>query len=559
MTCITIGQYLINRLKEIEIDVIFGVPGDFNMTLLDIIEDDPDITWGNNANELNASYAADGYARIRGVGALITTFGVGELSAFNGIAGSYSEMVPVIHIVGAPSTKAKASGGIVHHSLGDGNFDAFLQMSSTITCASTLLKSESAMAEIDRVISKAVLSKRPGYIAIPADLICHKVEVPETIAPLLTEPLRNPPIVQSLALNIVTKAIRNAKFPIIVVDGCVVRQGAEKSVQAFIERSGFPTYVTPMGKGAVDEYIPAFRGLYGGQLSFEATDEEARRADLVIEIGSIRSDYNTAFFSTPHSPSKTISLHSFSIIVFNTTYQNVSMNEFIPLLTQSLPKKPRSFDLGPRAMPDPIEEGTQITHNYFWNILSRFMEDDGIVCTEAGCTLFASLNMESPRGTKFISQVIWCSIGYSVGAAVGAAMAAPDRRVYLIVGDGSFQMSCQEVSLFLRHGLTPVILLLNNNGYLVEKLIHGPNRSYNNFQMWNYGKSLDYFGGRLEINGNTDPFKIGFEGLVSTRDEFEVAMQQTKENPNQIHFIEVVMPQFDAPREIKRLIGSPSS
>ncbi|GAA5801447.1 pyruvate decarboxylase PdcB [Helicostylum pulchrum] len=555
MSTISIGQHLINRLKEINIDVIFGVPGDFNMPLLDIIEDDAKLTWGNNANELNAAYAADGYARIRGAGAVVTTFGVGELSAVNGIAGSYSEMLPVIHIVGTPSTKSQDARAMLHHSLGDGNFDVFFQMSSMVTCASSHLKKQNAIAEIDRVISQAVLCKRTGYIGIPIDLIMCEVEVAE-IEPLTVTVPKNPVQTQEIALKVVTEAIAKASHPVIVVDGCVLRNRCEKDVQAFIKQSGFPTYVAPMGKGAVDESHPSYRGCYAGNITLESIDKEIHQADLIIEIGSIKSDFNTGNFSYALDRSKTITLHSFATIVFCAEYQKVSMMEFIPLLTASLPKEPRVFDLGPRGKPEPIKEGTEITHNYLWNKVPEFMDKNAIVCAETGTAEFASLNMDGPQDTTYITQILWGSIGFSVGAAVGAAIANRSRRVYLFVGDGSFQLTAQEISVFLSHGLTPVIFLLNNDGYLIEKLIHGPDRAYNNFQMWEYSKALDFFGANLERNQKAGCSKVGFQGKVATRDEFEEAMKNVQANPDKIHFLEVIMPQFDAPRELELLVAS---
>ncbi|CAO3606705.1 unnamed protein product [Mucor hiemalis] len=555
MPSISIGQHLLNRLKEINIDVVFGVPGDFNMPLLDIIEDDAELTWGNNANELNASYAADGYARIRGAGALITTFGVGELSAVNGVAGSYSEMLPVIHIVGTPSTKSQAAGAMLHHTLGDGNFDVFFNMSAMIACASSHLKKQNAIAEIDRVISQAVLSKRTGYIGIPIDLINYEVEVPE-IAPLVVTLPKNPAQTQEIALKVVSEAIAKAAHPVIVVDGCVLRNRCEKDVQTFIKRSGFPTYVAPMGKGAVDESLASFRGCYSGNITLESIDEEIHKADLIIEIGSIKSDFNTGNFSYSLDRSKTITLHSFATIVFCAEYQKVSMMEFIPLLTAALPKEPRQFNLGPRGKPEAIIEGTEITHNYLWNKVPEFMDENAIVCAETGTAEFASLNMDGPKGTTYITQILWGSIGFSVGAAVGAAIADRSRRVYLFVGDGSFQLTAQEISVFLHHGLTPVVFLLNNDGYLIEKLIHGPHRAYNNFQMWQYSKTLDYFGAHLDRNKKEGCSEVGFEGKVSTRAEFEAAMKDVQAQPNKIHFLEVIMPQFDAPRELKLLVAT---
>ncbi|KAG1056924.1 hypothetical protein G6F43_001232 [Rhizopus delemar] len=550
MVSIKIGDYLIQRLKETGIDTIFGVPGDYNMPLLDLIEDDSELIWGNNANELNASYAADGYARIRGFGAVVTTFGVGELSAAAGIAGSYSEKVPVLHIVGTPNTKSQEAGAILHHTLGNGNFQVFVEMFSMITCASTHLNFDNAIREIDRVIQQTMIRKRPGYIGIPIDLINAEVALPSS-EPLNFSVPKNPTQTQDVALKVVLDAISQAKHPIIVVDACVQRHNLVQEAIEFVKRTGFPTYVAPMGKGIVPEGLVNYRGCYAGNITIEGIARELEQADLVIELGAIKSDFNTGGFTYKLDPARTISLHSFGTQIFYADYDKVGMTEFLPLLTKSLPQKPRVFDLGPRHEPDPIQSGTEITHNYFWNKVPEYMDPRAVVVAETGTAEFASFNLRAPKDALFISQVLWGSIGFAVGCAVGAAFADRDRRVYLFVGDGSFQVTCQEISVFLHQGLTPVIFLLNNDGYLIEKLIHGPHRSYNNFQMWNYSKTLDYMGGHLQRNlSDVSPAQVGVEAQVRTRDEFERAMKTVKEERNKIHFIEVVMPQFDAPREL---------
>lgn len=149
---------------------LFGVPGDYNLQFLDHVIDHPTLRWVGCANELNAAYAADGYARMSGAGALLTTFGVGELSAINGIAGSYAEYVPVLHIVGAPCSAAQQRGELMHHTLGDGDFRHFYRMSQAISVASAILDEQNACFEIDRVLGEMLVARRPGYIMLPADV-----------------------------------------------------------------------------------------------------------------------------------------------------------------------------------------------------------------------------------------------------------------------------------------------------------------------------------------------------------------------------------------------------
>ncbi|MCG8711134.1 indolepyruvate decarboxylase, partial [Brenneria sp. 4F2] len=141
---------------------IFGVPGDFNLSLLDKIYEVQGLRWAGNANELNAAYAADGYARVKGMAALITTFGVGELSALNGIAGSYAEHVGVLHIVGVPSISSQAKQLLLHHTLGNGDFTVFHRMSANISETTAWLTDiRTAPAEIDRCIKVTYLTQRP--------------------------------------------------------------------------------------------------------------------------------------------------------------------------------------------------------------------------------------------------------------------------------------------------------------------------------------------------------------------------------------------------------------
>jgi pyruvate decarboxylase len=521
---------------------------------LDLIEDDKELVWGNNANELNAAYAADGYARIRGAGAIVTTFGVGELSAINGIAGSYSEMLPVIHIVGTPNTASQDSHALLHHSLGNGDFQVFTNMSTMITIAATHLTHHHAIQEIDRVIKTAFRRKRPGYIGFPLDLMKKEVEIPEEwMQPLDHSHPKNPTDKQEAALQGILEALENSKRPAIVVDGCILRQKLEKEVNDFVRVSGYPTFTAPMGKGAIDESLKNFRGCYSGNVTLEGIKKEIEQADLLIELGSVKSDFNTGNFTYGLEKKKTIALHSFGTSIYHAEYPDVGMAELLPLLTSKLPKLNLQWDLGERAKPDPIDEGTQeITHNYLWNKVPQYMSPNSTIISDTGTSLFGVFTMDGPKDTKFISQILWGAIGYSVGSALGAAMADRKRQTYLFVGDGSFQMTAQEVSVMIRHGLTPVIFLLNNSGYLIEKMIHGLHRSYNNYQMWDYSKTLEYFGGHLEQNrlDGRKPSPIGVEAKVTTRKEFEDAMAKVNQQPGKIHFLEVVMPRFDAPREL---------
>ncbi|KAJ8123194.1 hypothetical protein ONZ43_g791 [Nemania bipapillata] len=173
---VDVAEYLFTRLYQIGIRSIHGLPGDFNLVAIDYIPK-VGLEWVGNANELNAAYAADGYARVKGIGAIVTTFGVGELSAINGLAGAYSERVPVVHIVGCPSTISQRSGMLLHHTLGNGDFNVFAGMSASVSCVVAKLNDPSEIAaQIDHALRECYLRSRPVYIMLPTDMVTKKVE-----------------------------------------------------------------------------------------------------------------------------------------------------------------------------------------------------------------------------------------------------------------------------------------------------------------------------------------------------------------------------------------------
>ncbi|CAF2068186.1 unnamed protein product [Rotaria magnacalcarata] len=551
----TIGNYLLQRLKSLGIGIIFGVPGDYNLPFLDQIEDFDDIQWGNNCNELNASYAADGYARIRGIGALVTTFGVGELSAINGIAGSYAEMVSVVHIVGTPSTVSQASGAILHHTLGNGDFRVFANMYKEVTIAQTNLTKTNAIEEIDRVLNECLNKSRPVYIGLAVDLSDYEINVdPLSIEPLKLSLVRNPIKVHRAAIETILDLVKKAGNIIVIVDSCANRHGMMVKVLRFLERTQLPVYLTPMAKGGIDERHPQFRGIFAGNCSIGSVQKEVYNADLILAIGSMNSDFNTGGFTYRLSQKKTIEFHTYHTKIFYAVYDKVDMRELLPDLTEHWPTNIiRQYNGTKRNIEPAILDAkhqTEIVHEYLWHKLPDFIPEDSIVVAETGTSEFGIFNMRAPKGVTFLTQILWGSIGYSVGAALGAALAGKDdnRRVFVLVGDGSFQLVCQEISSMLRFKTNIVIILLNNDGYTIEKLIHGPDRASNNIQMWRYHNSFEYFGDGLKQN--RDQAITGFAGQVKTREEFEKAMTQVLNETEKIHFIEIVMPAMDAPKSL---------
>jgi len=162
----TVAEYALSRLTALGIDRVFGVPGDYAFSIDDAVENVPELQWVGCANELNAAYAADGYARIRGAAILTTTYGVGELSAINGVMGSKAHRLPVFHLVGMPSERIQRLALVTHHNLGDTVYDRFQPISAAACCVSAVLTPDNCIDELERVIREALRQSMPAYVVI---------------------------------------------------------------------------------------------------------------------------------------------------------------------------------------------------------------------------------------------------------------------------------------------------------------------------------------------------------------------------------------------------------
>jgi len=544
----TVSTYLLDRLYELGIEHIFGVPGDYNLAFLDDVIAHKNLEWIGNCNELNAAYAADGYARIKGVAALITTFGVGELSAINGIAGSYAENVPVIKITGTPTTTVMENGELVHHTLGDGKFDHFSNMYREITIAQTTLIPEHAAEEIDRVLRACWNEKRPVHINLPIDVYNKPINKP-------TEPILNHPIVSNkdaldkMLLHAISK-INSAKKPVILADFEVNRFYAEEDLHQLVEKTGFPIASLSMGKGIFPEKHPQFIGIYTGDVSPPYLRKRVDESDCIISIGVKLTDTITGGFTQGFTKEQVIEIHPYTVKIIDKKYGPVVMKDVLQYLSNSIKhRNEETFEIKPF-----ISESSSITKEFnpkaqivtqqrFWQQLYHFLQENDVLIAEQGTPYFGSATIPLPNNASFVGQPLWGSIGYTLPALLGTQLANVTRRNILIIGDGSFQLTVQELSTMLRHNLKPIIFLINNNGYTVERAIHGRDQPYNDIQMWDYNKLPNVFG--------SEEKSLTFK--VENEIELAEVLNKISFNMNRLIFIEVVMSQGDQPELLAKL------
>lgn len=504
----TLIEHVLTRLKQLGIKEVLGVPGDFAFGIDDAICHDPDLRWIGCCNELNAAYAADGYARLKGFAALSTTFGVGELSALNGVAGSYTEHLPVFHVVGMPNTRTQREHRIVHHTLGDGEFDLFVKMTQPAVCASSILTPENAVAEMERLVAAAISHRRPVYLAIPAD---HVNALLNGEMKTSGETTATDPATLAEAVNAAAEKLARAKTAAILAGYLIPRLGCAEEAATLVEATGLPFATMFMDKTALDETHPQYIGMYDGRIMNPEIREFIEGCDCVLNLGALWSDLNTGGYTANLDPSKIIAVMHHALRVGHAVYPNVEMGDALSALARKVsPKKvtaPKVHGLGePQGSP-----GDKITPDYLYPRWEKFFKDGDLVIAETGTVSMGLAFARMPKGSVFHNQTLWASIGWATPAALGAALAAPHRRTILITGDGSHQLTAQELSQFCRYGLKPIIFCLNNQGYLIERLLcKEPMIQYNDLAPWNYHQlpgalgCSDWFTARVATNGELD-------------------------------------------------------
>lgn len=533
----TVGDYLLDRLAQIGIQHLFGVPGDYNLHFLDHVIRHPEIAWVGCANELNAAYAADGYARCRPAAALLTTFGVGELSAINGIAGSYAECLPVIHIAAAPSLASQHNSELLHHTLGDGDFSHFSRMAAEVTVAQASLTVENATTEIDRVIGEALAQHKPVYLFLPLDVAA----APASTRPyslVIPEPLRSDESLQAF-ITAATAMLSKAKSVSLLADFLAQRVGVAEQIQRWLDKTPLPHSTLLMGKGTLNEQHRSFTGTYAGGGSHEAIRAHIEDADVIISIGVRYTDTITTGFSHQIPSEKNIDIQPTLARVGSQVFPAIPMSDAIAALekiTATLAPRWDHRTITPPALP-PSEHTDTLNQRELWQQMQRFLRSGDILVTDQGTSCFGAAALRLPSHCHFIVQPLWGSIGYSLPAAFGAQIAEPERRVVLLIGDGSLQLTVQELGSIIRDRLNMVIVVLNNEGYTVERAIHGPEQRYNDIAAWNWTQ--------LPAALGADENEILCKQVRSP-----VALAQVLEQVNaasRFSLIEVVLPRMDIP------------
>lgn len=490
----TIGDFLLSRLSELDIAHLLGVPGDFNLQFLDQIQRTPNLDFIGCRNELNAAYAADGYARLNGVSALLTTYGVGDLSAICGVAGAAAEHVPLICVSGAPPLHIMQKGLPLHHTLGDGNYADVMNCFSQFCTACTRLTPANAAAEIDRVLTACCRDNKPVYIQLPSDISHVAIDVPDARLELD----RNSTAEQlESALAEMMRLWRSSRRPAILADMDADRFGYEKLLLEFAETTATPYATLMTGKAILPELHPLSLGMYQGAYSAAECRNTIEGSDFLLAAAPRFIEANSGHFTARLPDERVVMLLNDAVSINGETYYAVDSRElltrFLVAVRRQTKASPVQCTRTPRSEPLSIRDHAPLTQARLWPRLARFIAANDVVIAEAGTSSIGLGGEPLPSGITYINSNIWGAIGFTLPALLGSCLAAPQRRHLLFIGDGSFQVTAQELSTLLNQGQQPVVFIVNNRGYTIERYIRGMHASYNDVDNWDYGALASAF------------------------------------------------------------------
>ena len=542
-TAPTVAEYAVARIAALGIGHVFGLPGDFSFPINDAIEDHPVLEWILSSNELNAAYSADGYARVHGAGMITTTFGVGELSSLNGQMGCMAERLPVFHLVGAPSSRIMRARRVMHHSLGDGSYDHFTPIMAAASCAHAVLDPGNAVAELERVIDTALRERRPAYLLFPEDYARMPVlgSTPEPYSLQTWRPPVSEPGELKAALRLILDRLAKARRPVILPTFTLARYGMENLVDRLLQKTGIPFATGVMDKSVLGERHPAYMGSYRGEFSNPEVRAYVEGADLILDLGGLLfDDLSTGFSSSHLSREKFISVQPTQIVLgengteiqsYTRSFSPVWIGDVLEgLLAETIAVT--CVEKPPLPVPAP-GAGTPeelITFPSLRTRIQSFLKNGDLLVAETGTSSLQLSSILLPKDARYLNQSLWGSIGWATPATLGVCLAAPDRRVILVTGDGSHQLTATEIGVMGKYGVKPIILVANNRLFGIEEFLEGnASRDYNKIARWRYAD--------LPAAMGCDSW---FTTIVRTNGELEEALDRARRD-DKAAYIEVDM------------------
>ncbi len=562
----TVADYLLTRLKQLDVTEVFQIPGDYVKHFTQALEHFDGIETIGAINELDAAYAADAYARTRGLAAVSLQFGVSTASALNAIAGAWVERSPIVVISATPGADMRNITDmydvLYHHSTGDLDADRKIYENVTVK-AITLSTNVGAAEQIDDLLIEALTHQRPVYIACYKEVWAQPCPQPSKL-PLKPRVVRSPALALENAVETAWAQITAAKHPLIFAGVEVLRFGLSDLLQKIIDASGFLYTTTTLGKTVLDEGGRKFIGTYSDAASIDAVRAIVTEADCVLTLGTIITDDYLVFIESKYADMVLATTAGARVGYFK--YADVTMRDFMEALLAKF-KSDKAYPIKAVSPPqpkypqpwasndDPVykDKPQQLTYNRFFQHSMKFLDDhdmlkDIVMTYGVSSAMYVATNAYGLKQGSFVSSAAWQCIGFETGAAAGAQLGS-GKRAWTVAGDGGFMMVCQSLSTLARNRLNAVIFVMSNQVYAIEQVYvdmsafkPGPKNTFDAFDIlpdWDYPALAKAFGA---------------EGIrVETVDQLNAALARIRKIKDRPVLVEVVIPQKDLPGQMYRL------
>jgi TPP-dependent 2-oxoacid decarboxylase len=572
-----VGSYLIQRLYDLGVRHIFGVPGDYVLGFYQELIHSNKLKVINTCDEQGAGFAADAYGRVNGLGVVCVTYCVGGLKVANAAAQAFAEKSPLVVISGAPGIKERRKNPLLHHKVRD--FDTQQKIFEHITIDSVLLSnSTTAVKDINRVLSSAIRYKRPVYIELPRDIVSAPIHADQELS--VDSPTSSNPSFENVkaggreeegyqtdtasikeAIYEATTLINSSSQPVIIAGVEIHRFALQDKLLQLINKTNIPFVSTVLSKSVLSEDHPSYLGVYEGAMGYQSVREYVESSDCLILLGALMTDINFGISSTPIEQWRSIYVTSEKLSIKHHVFENILLQDFLNCLIEAPLARRDLVNIGKH---DDVkssyynsnnnnrynnihnnkhfsaEKNRKITVQRLFERLNLSITDNTIVIADVGDSLFGALDLTIHGQTDFISPAYYLSMGFAVPAAMGAQLANPKLRPIVIVGDGAFQMTGMEVSTIVRFNLNPIIIVLNNKGYRTERpMLDGP---FNDILPWNYSQIPDIMGGHGK----------GF--VIETEDQLEESLSAVEKFYSQeLCVLDVHLEIHDGSQALQRL------
>lgn len=548
MQQITLATYILTRLKELNTNHVFGIPGDYVLPFFDEILD------GNHGvqhimprNELNGTYAADGYSKMNGFGAMVVTFGVGSLSCTNAIAGAYADDTPIMVIAGTATVEVLTTPTErrYHHVI-ENNFDTNIEMFKHITCASQrLVDLSTATFDVDQMLRKAMQSKKPVYLEVPYDLQTAMVDAPTRPLDLMLEQSSSSNL--NAALEASVTLLEKSKTRSVLTGHLLQRENMIPLGVQLVDKLNAAVATTFSCKMGDFEAHPNNIGIYMGEVSEDYTKEMMDGADVAIALGVTFNEFDTGVFTTRLGQQQdVIWIRKDYVEINGERYDMVYLRDFVPALLgairhidagelQQQARRKFAFEQKDRFTPT----DNNLTIDRLFVQFSNYLEAGDMLYGDTGGFINAS-QAEFPADVVMHGCGNWGSLGAGFGMFVGANFANEqhNRRSVSIQGEGAFTMSAQDLATLIEHKKDLALFILDNSGYGAERAIHpGKERSYNDIAVWKYEKLGEALGGTEGVDVHSY--------VVNTEKEMDAIFNALKE-PKGVNIVRVMLDPNDS-------------